>query len=257
MKLSVLMTVYNEADFVEHAIRSCLPYVDHLIIVEGAYRETIKLGASSRSTDGTVEIIEEELSFSNKIWYIEANEDSDKDQRNVGLKQIKELNPDGFLLIVDGDEVYNPQTFSLIRSVMNVMRKSSKKVAYFNSLTFVNDVNHYTNQYFPRLFDLKNALRFTNDNYMVWNEHLDGDFTLYGQGSSPIKYHHYGFVKGHEKFLLKKKWWETRFPGKPFDYGWKIDENGKITDKNHKIYLYESKHPDIMASHPMMQKKEK
>ena len=43
MKLSVLMTVYNEKEFVEYAIRSCLPYVDHLVVVEGAYQEVIDL----------------------------------------------------------------------------------------------------------------------------------------------------------------------------------------------------------------------
>ena len=57
MKLSCLMTVYNEESFIEYAIESCLPYVDHLVVVEGAYQETIKLGATPHSTDNTDEII--------------------------------------------------------------------------------------------------------------------------------------------------------------------------------------------------------
>ena len=57
MRLSVLMTIYDEAEFVDSAIRSALPYVDDLVIVEGAYEETIKPGRSPRSTDGTIDII--------------------------------------------------------------------------------------------------------------------------------------------------------------------------------------------------------
>lgn len=273
MKLSVLMTVYNEKDFVEYAIKSCLPFVDHLVIVEGAYQETIKLGKSPRSDDGTKEKIFDLLYYregvsskkatnhlavnffeTDKVCYIEANEQTDKDQRNVGLKKIKELSPDGFLLIVDADEIYDPNTFSLIRSTMKMMRKNNKKMAYFNSLTFVNDAKHYTNQYFPRLFDLKNAVEFVNDNYMIWNENIE-DWVLYGQGSSPIKYYHFAFTKGRERFELKKKWWETRF-NKPFNYSWFIDENGKINDTDHKIFLYEGKFPDVLSNHPLVGKGE-
>ncbi|MDO8659567.1 MAG: hypothetical protein Q7K54_03105 [Candidatus Parcubacteria bacterium] len=258
MKLSVLMTVYNEADFIEYAIEGCIPYVDHLVIVEGAYKEKIRLGCSPRSTDGTVEKITKCLctkgtDTSDWIEYINANEESDRDQRNVGWRKIKELNPDGFLLIIDGDEVYQKQTFDLIYSTMNMMRKSQKKFAYFNSLTFVNDFNHYTNQYFPRLFDLQNSVGFFNDNHMQWSDKVYDHSILYGQGSSPIKYHHYSFVKGAEKFNQKRNWWMSRGLGKGFDYGWKVDENGQITDKNHRIFLYTGKHPSIMNSHPMMQ----
>ena len=254
MKLSVLMTVFREVEFVDYAVRSCLPHIDHLVICEGSYLETQKLGVSPRSNDGTIEIIEKYRNDP-KVHVIYANEESDKDQRNVGWKKIKELNPDGFLLIVDGDEIFQPQTFDLIYSTMNMMRKLQKKFAYFESLTFVNDANHYTKQYFPRLFDLKNSVGFFNDNHMQWTDKVYDHSILYGQGSSPIKYHHYSFCKGSEKFKEKRNWWMSRGLGKDFDYGWKIDENNQITDKNHRIFLYEGKHPSIMESHPMMQGK--
>ena len=252
MKLSILSTVFNESAFLEYSLNSYLEYVDFVALVEGSYLETQKLGASARSDDGTIEIIEKYRNDP-KVHIVYANEQTDKDQRNVGYKKIKELNPDGFLLIIDGDEVYQPQTFDLIYSTMKMMRKTDKKVAYFNSITFINDLKHYTNQFFPRLFDLKNSVEFVNDNYLSWNEPLKAEQGLYGQGFSPIKYHHFAFTKGKERFLLKKHWWETRF-GKPFKYSWYVDENGKINDKTHQIFLYEGKFPDIMKSHPMMQK---
>jgi hypothetical protein len=270
------MTVYNEAEFVEYAIRACLPYVDDLVIVEGAYQETIRCGAEPRSTDGTCYIAQKylfpsgshmgeidpyrgdnphekeywemfEQSSSSKVWYIEANEETDKDQRNVGLEKIKELNPDGWVLIIDGDEVYTKENFMMIRNIMKTMESQDKRGAYFKSLTFVNDFDHFTEQEFPRLFRVTPGCTFVNDNYMTWEDtgwHLGSVLKI-----PYLRYHHYAFVKGKERFELKKKWWETRFE-EPFDYGWHVNEDGEIDDPNHKILPYGGKHPEILKDHP-------
>jgi len=264
-KLSVLMTVYNESQFVEYAIKACLPHVDHLVIVEGAYQETISLGASPRSTDGTIEKIDRlmldyilppdtEGPIVSSIDFIQANEKTDKDQRNIGLQKIKELNPDGWCLIIDGDEIYEPDTFKMVRISMSNMEKTNKYAAYFKSLTFVNDMNHYTEQEFPRLFKITPEAKFVNDNFMSWDK----------IGWAPpwvikipyITYFHYSFCKGNARFELKKKWWETRF-GREFDYGWKVNDQGKIEDEGHDIYEFTAQHPKIMEDHPLKESKKK
>ena len=263
-RLSVLMTVYNEGDFVDYAIRSCLPHVDDLVIVEGAYQETIALGASPRSTDRTCEIlknwttipaIDEPDPNLKKIHLIEANEQSDRDQRNRGLEKIKELNPDGWCLLIDGDEIYDKNNFSMVKVAMHNMNRSGKLAAYFKSLTFVNDMKHYTEQEFPRLFKITPDCKFTNDNFMEWPDKGINWFSPYIIKIPYIRYLHFAFCKGLERFDLKKKWWETRF-GKPFDYGWHINMKGKIEDKNHEIYEYTGKIPDILKDHPLYPKEE-
>jgi glycosyltransferase involved in cell wall biosynthesis len=265
MKLSVLMTVYNEADFVEYAIRSCLPHVDHLVIVEGAYQETIKLGASPRSDDGTADKIYSTLTdyygsldvpdfrkhgIDERVYYIEANEHTDKDQRNVGLEKIKELNPDGWLLIIDGDEVYTKDTLGQIKMCAHTMDRQGKMAAYFKSLTFVNDPTSCTEQDFPRLFKITPGCEFTNDNFMEWPDKGVSWFSPAVMKLPYVRYHHYAFCKGSDRFKLKEKWWKTRF-GRDFDYGWHVNEDGLIDDPNHKIYEYTGKHPDIMREHPL------
>jgi hypothetical protein len=264
MRLSVLMTVYNEAEFLDYAIRGCLPHVDDLVIVEGAYQESVKVGASERSTDGTCAIIkkwlENQKSFADaKIIHAEANEHTDKDQRNVGLTIVKKLNqhvnlprfdPSQWLLIIDGDEVYEPKTFELLRGICKRMEVQQQYAAYLTSLTFVNDLKHYTTQEFPRLFKVTPGSEFVNDNFMVWKERNFGWSAPHVIKLPHIKYYHYAFCKNKERFLLKKKWWETRF-GRPFDYGWHIDDEGKIKDPNHKIYEFTGKHPDVMRDHPL------
>jgi glycosyltransferase involved in cell wall biosynthesis len=251
-RLSVLMTVFNEASFVDYAIRACLPYIDDLVIVEGAYRETIKIGAPARSGDGTVDIIE---GYRNnpKVQIVYANEESDAQQRNAGLETIKILNPDGWLLIIDGDEVYDPATFSLIKASMRTLEKAEKYGAYFHSVTFVNDFGSYCHQEFPRLFRITPECKFVNDNFMAWpDKNLVWTFPHIDRIPN-IKFYHFAFCKGVERFEQKRQWWATRF-GRPFDYGWRIDKDGMIRDNNHTIYKYEGRIPDIMKSHPLFKR---
>jgi glycosyltransferase involved in cell wall biosynthesis len=247
MRLSVLMTVYNEADFVDYAIRSCLPYVDDLVIVEGAYQETIRLNKSPRSTDGTCEIIDK-YRLNSKVTIVHSNQESDKDQRNVGLDYIKRLNPDGWLLIIDGDECWTENSLTSVKKLAQTFDKQNIKGCYFQSLTFVNDFQHYTNQEFPRLFKITADCQFTNDNFMRW-----GSLGW----SSPhiikhnIKYYHYSFLKSLERFHLKRDWWMHRGLGENFDYGWNVNEDGKIYDPNHKIFKFTGIHPEIIKDHPL------
>jgi glycosyltransferase involved in cell wall biosynthesis len=245
MRLSVLMTVYNEGDFVDYAIRACLPFVDDLVIVEGAYQETIRLNKPARSTDGTCEIIEKYRDNS-KVSIIYANEESDKDQRNVGLERIKVLNPDGWLLIIDGDECWTENNILAVKKLATLLDKQNVKASYFTSLTFVNDPYHYTNQEFPRLFKITSDCQFTNDNFMKWgNLGWSAPHVI----KHNIKYCHYSFLKSKERFHLKRDWWMHRGLGKDFDYGWHMDQNGKIYDASHKIFKFTGKHPEIMQSH--------
>jgi len=261
------MTVYNEVEFVDYAIRSCLPFVDHLVIVEGAYQETIDLGSDPRSTDGTLSKLEEiyDLEYIKntfnlddedeieklycKLHVIQANAQTDKDQRNLGLEKIKEINPDGWCLIIDGDEVYDKNTLNMVKVAAHTMEKQDKLAAYFKSMTFVNDFQHYTEQEFPRLFRITSECKFINDNFMEWTDRNIGWFSPYILKIPYIRYHHYAFCKGIERFELKKKWWESRFD-EPFDYGWQLDATtGEITDPNHNIVIYTGTHPGVMKSH--------
>lgn len=247
------MTIYEEADFVDYAIRSILPHVDHLVIVEGAYQETIKLGKSPRSQDGTVDICKKYID-NEKVFYIEANEISDPQQRNVGLKKIKELNPNGWMLLVDGDEIYDENTVKMVKIAANNLEKTNRLAAYFTSMTFVNDGDSFVYQEFPRLFKLTSQCFFSSDNYMEWTDLGINWFSPFIVKLNYIKYHHYSFCKSRERFELKKKWWETRFPGRGFEYDWYIDSFGQLYSPNHKVLRYAGKHPDIMKNHPLWNK---
>lgn len=257
MNLHVLMCVYNESRFIEPAIRSCLPHVKTLTIIEGAYRESIAVGASARSNDGTIRIIDRFVGGKTKLVF--ANEKSDPQQRNIGLDLIKKEDPNGWLLIIDGDEVYEPVTFRMIQALANKMETHNQYASYFKSITFVNDLRHYCLQAFPRLFRITPKCRFINDNFMEWpDKNLGWTCLANGKAFSPhiistpnIEFFHYAFCKGNERFKLKKDWWQSRFATE-FNYSWYIDDAGKIVDPDHQVYPYEGKHPPAMQKHPML-----
>jgi glycosyltransferase involved in cell wall biosynthesis len=249
MKLGVLCTVYNEGLFLDYSIKSYIDHVDNIAIVEGAYLETVALGKPERSNDGTLEIIEK-YKENQKVNIDHVNLQTDRNHRNVGLERLRQSGCD-WLLIVDGDECYHEIDFQFIRKEALLYTKHNIKAAYFQSLTFVNDFNHYTIQSFPRLFKITPGCTFVNDNFMQWE---NASWAAPHVIKSNTKFYHYSFCKGRERFETKAKWWETRF-GTPFNYGWMIDENGIISDKNHKIYEFTGRHPKVILEHPLYKDK--
>lgn len=237
--IHVLMTVYNEAEFFRFAYNAIKPYFP-VTVVEGAYQESIAIGASPRSNDGTLEICEEV-----GVKPILANEPTDKDQRNVGLAKIKDCNAK-WLLIIDGDEVYRESEVRMIQSLVKRMERDKQFAAYFKSLTFVNDFEHFCVQNFPRLFRLSPECVFVNDNFMEWPDHKLGWAPPHVISYPQIAYFHYGFCKSKERFELKKRWWESRFPGTKYQYSWSMNSLGQIVDPGHQIHAFNGKHPDIM-----------
>jgi hypothetical protein len=175
-----------------------------------------------------------------KVSIRHVNLESDKDHRNVGLDVLRNEGCD-WLLIVDGDEVYTEATLNQVKALAKNCDRQGIKAAYFQSMTFVNDLQHFTLQEFPRLFKITPDCKFTDDNFMHWG--LLGWSAPHVIKSPNIKYHHYSFCKGKERFETKKQWWESRF-NKPFKYSWNIDADGSISDAGHKVYEYTGKHPE-------------
>lgn len=248
MKLSAMMTVFNDCEVLDASIKSVKDNVDQLVICEGSYKERHKDGVPARSTDKTIDICKQ-YADGKRVLFFQANEQSDPQQRNFCLEKIKQSNSDGWFLIVDSDEVYQQNTFPFIRQLCS--KSGNIHAVYFQSMTFVNDLEHYTIQHFPRLFKITTECTFINDNQMYWKD--IPWCPPYVVMMNNIKYLHYSFTKGIKKFEEKKKWWMGR--GLITDYGWRVNEKGLIEDpEHHKIYLYSGKHCDIIEKRLLTQK---
>ena len=237
-KIVAIMIAYNESKFIDCALQSVIDHVDGMIVIEGAFKEFIALGKSPRSTDGTIEIIENFIKRhqDKNIIYRQANEKSDLEQRNVALSLALDMNPT-HILIYDADEVYCDYHWRAIKQIA----QTTIDVFVFTCMTFVQDYQHYCWQQFPRLFRVRDkSMKFVNDNYVAFN---DAAWQQLNKHVLDLRYFHYAFCKGRERFEDKKKWWETRF-NKPFHYDWQYDaDSQQIKPDNHTIYKFVGKHP--------------
>ena len=236
MRIGALMTLYEEVEYADYAIRSALDQVDYLSIVEGAYYETIKANPhkSARSEDGTLEIIEKYKDHP-KVNIVYANEHSDPQQRNKGLQFLKDRECD-WMLIIDGDEVWDHWSFEELKERLEVADPQIETIK-LDINVFVNDFATYTQQTMSRVFRMHPDLTFISDNETQY-------YKNYINWHSP-RFFHYAYVKTLDRFNTKINWWKNRGGS-----DWFIDDKGKYYSPNHRLHTYYDVHPDIMKTHP-------
>jgi glycosyltransferase involved in cell wall biosynthesis len=236
MIIGALMTVYNEAEYADYAIRSALEQVDYLSIVEGAYQETLKMnpGKTPRSNDGTLDIISRYKDHP-KVNIIYANEKSDPQQRNVGLQFLKDKRCD-WILIIDADEIWDTYEYECLKDKLEAVSPDVETIK-LDILVFVNNFLTYTNQTMSRVFRMHDDLIFISDNetqyhykFINWHE---------------PKFFHYAYVKNKDRFNTKINWWKCRGGS-----DWFVDKDGNYYSPNHTLYHFYDGHPCIMESHP-------
>lgn len=231
------MTVYNEAEYVEYAIRSALEKVDYLSIVEGAYQETLKTNPNKtpRSNDGTLDIINKYKDHP-KVNIIYANELSDPQQRNRGLQFLKNKKCD-WMLIIDADEIWDDDNYEILQHKLTNINSEVETIK-LDILVFVNDFYNYTIQTMSRLFKIHDDLMFVSDNETQY-------YNKYIHWRDNPTFFHYAYVKNKDRFQTKINWWSCRGGS-----DWFINGQGKYYSPNHKIYEWNDDHPTIMKSHP-------
>jgi len=96
--------VYNEADFIEKSLSSILPFVDGVVMVDGAYAHYPH--TNYLSTDGTLEIAERVCRDSEKsIFTFKPSRafTNEVDKRNF-MFETDIIKEDDWIFIIDGDE---------------------------------------------------------------------------------------------------------------------------------------------------------
>lgn len=236
MKFGALITVYNEVEYIEYALTSILKHFDHIAIVEGAYQETLTTNPEkpARSNDGTRAILQRYKHHSN-ITIVEANEQSDPQQRSVGMKILKQKDCD-WCVIVDADEVWEEDSLDELKTKLELLQPEVSTVK-LDIQVFVNDFWHYTWQTMSRCFRIKPHTKFISDNEIQeWQQFI--------RWTSPT-FFHFAYVKNLDRFMTKVKWWACRGGS-----DWFVDSAGKYSSPNHKIYEFTGEHPEIMKNHP-------
>ena len=98
--------VLNEEEYIQASLESIYDFVDRIVIVEGGNDFAVKAGwcdSSKRSTDYTVERIQEFPDPQGKIKLIQGSWATKVDQRNAYADLLE---PGEWMLLMDGDEVF-------------------------------------------------------------------------------------------------------------------------------------------------------
>jgi hypothetical protein len=133
------ISVFNEVKTLETTIRSVVPFVDHLLVVDGAYAYFPYLGANGRSDDGTNELVRELMKEIPKLELIGCMMpwESEMQKRTVYCGLV----PDGdWIFIIDADEklVFGGEWLKLLESV-NEARKFNAGIC----LMYFKEGDHY------------------------------------------------------------------------------------------------------------------
>jgi glycosyltransferase involved in cell wall biosynthesis len=287
-KVYALVVVYNEALYLDYALRSIEPFVDGIAIVEGAYQNAVGLGLSPRSTDGTLDILAAWQSHP-KVRIRFANEPEEPQQRQNALDLLREswdVVPDrDWMFLVDGDEIHAESDLRGMREFLAAAAARGQYALWVENLCFVNDFWHYTPMLAARFFRLTPHMRFIGDCDVVWPDrnlgwHSYARIVHLGWGTHwwPIAFvdrrgdrhigtvprrqfrqFHYSYCKGSERFEIKRDWW--RKSRGDSSWGWEM-VNGRVEWKGAPrqrgfvrlrrvaVMPFRGQHPELMRSHP-------
>lgn len=247
------MAAYNEAEYIEYSVRSVIDHVDHMVVIEGAFKETVESGGFLRSDDGTIEILNKlEKEFDNLTVFQTPKPMDQIAHRNASFAIIGYKCPlamiHGFWLwLIDADEVYDEENIGKLKGILETTKADVVKI---DSLTFVNDPNSYVRIAFPRVFRIlgQGQHAFVAPNHVA--RFLPAPRVLLNDKEQnyedDVRFFHYSYMKHPERFLLKKKERE-RVHGQ---FKWSLNNEDQVVCPGTNIRTFQGKHPAIMKDHP-------
>jgi glycosyltransferase involved in cell wall biosynthesis len=236
MKLVVNMVAFNEAEFIEAAIRSTIGYVDEFVVIEGSWKthQEANEGIGARSTDGTIEILKKLQRKYPTLKVFHRNEKEQLAQRNQYWKCCPQENH--AMLLQDADEVYDHENIASIRIIAN--NTPPNHVVQLISKVFINDLKTCSEVLYPRLWMIKwgKDYNFTEPNTIE----MDGK-KLPVTIPTTLHHFHYSYTHNPERFQQKRN--ERMLVHKFFP--WKL-EGDQVVRPTAKITKFEGEHPPLI-----------
>lgn len=121
LKITALMIVFNEEKFLDICLSKIINYADYIVIVEGAVKHFWSISDKGKSTDRTVDIIQEwQKNYKEKIRYISGQWQDKHTMQRVGFNLVPEETE--YIHIVDADEIYEHMELMFIREMLETER---------------------------------------------------------------------------------------------------------------------------------------
>ena len=236
-KLVVNMVAFNEAEFIEAAIRSTIPFVDKFIVIEGSWKthQDANTDVGERSTDGTIEILGRlQKKYPSVLEVYHRNEVEQLAQRNVYWQVCPQEGH--VMLLQDADEVYPQDQIASLRTIAN--NTPPNHVVKLISKVFINDLKTCSEVEYPRLWTVKDPSK----NKFIEPNTITIDGAKYPVFIPTTLYHlHYSYVHNNERFMQKRR--ERMLVHKFFPWDLK---DGKVVRKSAKIVEFDGEHPELI-----------
>jgi hypothetical protein len=261
LPIIAFMTAWNEAGFIESAIRSTIDHVDEMIVIEGAFKETVETGGSLRSTDGTLDILEKlEREFVSKLYVYKSQfPESQLSQRSLFFQLMKQYlslvcKRNYWMIIQDSDEIYDEENFNKLKNILNTTQSDVIKI---DSLTFVNDFESYVKIAFPRCFRMRRNCDYTfcGANHLAYKQRGASQWCSLGPEENhedEVKFFHMSYVKSPERFLQKKKEREKVHGINSFK--WNLNSDNQVFCPGTNIRKFAGQLPELLKNHPLSEK---
>lgn len=248
--------IFNEDDFIAYSLRSVYPFVDRIIILDGA-GELMMFCANpdGSSTDNTLEIVRSFPDPEHKIGLISRKWASLLEKRNTYLRMCDEGD---IVFTIDGDEVYKS---SDVKRMLHAFENEDVQGVLNLYYYFYPDFNHiltgrYGDKRNVRIFRLLKEYRYIMEAENV----VDGDgedivcknILSYAFNDRFPHTYHYSRLRNHEREINRRIYrWNrdlARF-GKPTEAPETI--RGKLENEELTYTEFQGTHPSVMRGHPL------
>lgn len=246
MKITGHLCTFNDCEYLDAVIRSFKNHVDRLYLIEGSWRSSQGYDGKQRSERETYNILDRHID-NKKVFLIQANAASEKEQRQIGLEKAKEDGADWHWFL-DSDEIYPDSVAMLIKARLSVASpiEHGFRVRSFN---FINSFNRWYPGDYARIARVTPQARFFVNNDVAWEVPGAQIVTL----SERWRYFHYNYVKKDpSQFWRKMHYHETEDPTFKARITPQYGAIGHIYTIPNDIQIFDfaGKHPAIMKDHP-------
>jgi len=234
MRITALINCYNSEEYIEYCLKSIYPYVEQIIIIDGAFNTRIKPPVSNDGTEEIIKIIKDKEFPGSKIIYIHEGGNNEVEQRNKAFSWISPENSD-WVFIVDDDEIYKPQDLLYLREFLEY---ASEDGYFIHSFDFVNSFDWYRENFHRRIYRVKENMKFSG----IIKVSYSSIECKVKEFIPQVTKFHYSYVHNEKRGIIKQKEIDH-------DFGWEID--GRIYKRRGmKLKKFKGEHPEIMRSHP-------
>lgn len=221
--VSCCILTYNDSDLIENCISAIYEFADEIVIIEGLWMSTknrldkkvikknkcwtdnieihipddiYKKYSGDRSSDGTIEIIQNYNDYDNKIKLVFANEKNRRYQYRVFFNVTK-METGDFMFIVTPDEIYNKQDLYEIKKYINYFDRLTRYEVKRINTKERDKKEEEEYDYYPRLFCIKEPKLF-------WQMKDIPNFAYRMKSVKlPISCFHYDNTRSEERNIFK------------------------------------------------------